>query len=167
MKAKNITLIGMPGVGKSTIGVILAKILGYEFIDSDLLIQKQTGKLLRELIAEVGTEQFLSIENDVHINLKVTNSIIATGGSAVYCKEAMEYLSTMSTILYLKIDYPSLKKRLGNLTARGVVLKEQQTLFDLYQERTSLYEQYAHKTIDETNLGVEETIEEILKLLTK
>lgn len=161
----NITLIGMPGVGKSTIGVILAKIIGYEFVDSDIVIQKKEGKLLREIIADVGSLGFLKIENRVHTEMELTNSIISPGGSICYCSQALEHLRDISTVVYLKLDYPQLKHRLGNLTARGVVLKTGQSLYDLYEERTPLYERYAHVVIDETNLSVEETIKAVMEAL--
>ena len=161
----NITLIGMPGVGKSTIGVILAKIIGYEFIDSDILIQKQEGKLLKNIIAEKGSAGFLDIENRLHAELQVANSIISPGGSICYCQKGMEHLRDISTVIYLKLDYPKLKRRLGNLTARGVVLQKGQSLRDLYKERTPLYEKYAHIVIDETSLTVEKTIKTILEAL--
>jgi len=161
----NITLIGMPGVGKSTIGVILAKIIGYEFIDSDILIQKQEGKLLKNIIAEKGSAGFLDIENRLHAELQVANSIISPGGSICYCQKGMEHLRDISTVIYLKLDYPKLKRRLGNLTARGVVLQKGQSLRDLYKERTPLYEKYAHIVIDETGLTVEKTIKTILEAL--
>lgn len=161
----NITLIGMPGVGKSTIGVILAKIIGYEFVDSDIVIQKQEGRLLKEIIADVGNQGFLAIENRVHAEMDVTNSIISPGGSICYCRQGMEHLREISTVVYLKLDYPKLKRRLGNLTARGVVLKNGQTLHDLYKERTPLYEKYAHVVIDETNLNVEKTIKAVMEAL--
>ena len=162
---ENITLIGMPGVGKSTIGVILAKIIGYEFIDSDIVIQKQEGKLLKDIIAEVGSEGFLQIENSVHANMIANHCIISPGGSICYCAEGLAHLRDISTIVYLKLDYEELAHRLGNLTARGVVLKVGQTLFDLYQERTPLYEKYAHVVIDETGLQAEETLQAVLNAL--
>lgn len=161
----NITLIGMPGVGKSTIGVILAKIIGYEFVDSDIVIQKQENKLLKEIIADVGNQGFLAIENRVHAEMELTNSIISPGGSICYCRQGMEHLREISTVVYLKLDYPKLKRRLGNLTARGVVLKNGQNLYDLYKERTPLYEKYAHVVIDETNLNVEKTIKAVMDAL--
>ena len=105
---KNIVLIGMPGVGKSTIGVIIAKILGYQFIDADLVIQEQYGKLLKEIIAERGTEGFVQVENDVNKSLNPEKAVISTGGSVVYCTEAMEHLSEIATIVYLKLDLYSL-----------------------------------------------------------
>lgn len=161
----NITLIGMPGVGKSTIGVILAKIIGYEFVDSDIVIQKQEGRLLREIIADVGSDGFLEIENRVHAEMDVRHSVISPGGSICYCTQGIEHLRDLSTVVYLKLDYPDLERRLGNLTARGVVLKDGQTLFDLYKERTPLYEKYAHVVVDETNLSVEETLDAVLHAL--
>lgn len=161
----NITLIGMPGVGKSTIGVILAKIIGYEFVDSDIVIQKQEGRLLREIIADVGSDGFLEIENRVHAEMNVCHSVISPGGSICYCTQGIEHLRDISTIVYLKLDYPDLERRLGNLTARGVVLKDGQTLLDLYKERTPLYEKYAHLVVDETNLSVEETLDAVLHAL--
>ncbi|MGN0161506.1 MAG: shikimate kinase [Lachnospiraceae bacterium] len=162
MNTDNIILIGMPGAGKSTIGVILAKILGYQFIDSDLLIQQQTGKLLKELIAEHGDDGFLSIENDINASIDVHHCIIATGGSAVYGEEAMNHFKKIGTVIYLAASYESLNRRLSNLTARGVVLKPGQTLLDLYHERCSLYEHYADLTIDEQSLDIEGVIERIL-----
>lgn len=159
----NIVLIGMPGAGKSTIGVVLAKIIGYHFLDSDLVIQERENRLLHEIISQEGTEGFLKIENDVNASLNAERSIIATGGSVVYGKEAMEHLKEIGEIVYLKTDYPTIKNRLGNLEKRGVALKTGQTLKDLYDERTKLYEAYADITVDEKGLGTEETIGEVLR----
>lgn len=167
MKKQNIVLIGMPGVGKSTVGVILAKVLGYEFLDSDLLIQKQEKRLLREIIAREGQDGFLKIENRVNASINCEKSVIATGGSAVYCREAMEHLKEIGTVVYLELEYGVLKKRLGNLKGRGVVLRDGQTLKDLYDERTPLYETYADITVDEKNLDVETTLQKILEELEK
>lgn len=164
---KNIVLIGMPGVGKSTVGVILAKVLGYEFVDADLLIQKREKRLLKEIIAQEGQEGFLQIENSVNASIEAEGAVIATGGSVVYCKEAMEHLKQIGTVIYLKLEYNILKKRLGNLRGRGVVLKEGQTLKDLYEERVPLYEQYADITVDEKNTGAEETLQKILQVLER
>lgn len=162
MTKDNIILIGMPGAGKSTVGVILAKILGYAFIDSDILIQEKTGKLLKEIIAKQGDEEFLKIENEVNASIDVHRSVIATGGSVVYEKEAMEHLKSIGTVIYLAVSYDNLSRRLSNLAARGVVLKTGQTLLDLYEERTALYEKYADITIDEKSMDLEGTIEQIL-----
>ncbi len=161
----NIILIGMPGAGKSTIGVILAKILGYHFLDSDLVIQEREGKRLHQIISEVGTEGFLKIENDVNASLETERTIIATGGSVVYGETAMLHLKSIGQIVYLKADYTTIRKRLGNLEKRGVALKEGQTLKDLYNERTRLYEKYADVTVDEKGLGTEETIGAVLRSL--
>lgn len=162
---KNIVLIGMPGVGKSTAGVVLAKVLGYQFLDADLLIQKEEKRLLAEIIREEGTDGFLEIENRVNANIKADKSVIATGGSVVYGKEAMEHLKEIGCLVYLKLPYHVLEKRLHNIKGRGVVLRKGQTLLDLYEERTVLYEKYADFMIDETNLDVEETIEKIVEQL--
>lgn len=163
MKKNNIVLIGMPGVGKSTIGVILAKVLGYQFIDADLVIQKEEGKLLKDIIAEVGPEGFIEVENRVNASICVEDSIIATGGSVVYGTEAMEHLKEIGTVLYLSLPYKEIEKRLNDIKGRGVVLRKGQTLKDLYEERTILYEKYADVIICEDGLNVEETIDEILK----
>ena len=161
----NIVLIGMPGSGKSTVGVILAKVLGYSFIDSDLLIQKAEKKLLKEIIAREGQEVFLKIENRVNASIETEKSVIATGGSVVYCQEAMEHLKEIGTVIYLQLDYPILRRRLGNLIGRGVVLKEGQTLKDLYEERVPLYEKYADYIIDEKKTNAEGTLQKILEIL--
>lgn len=158
----NIILIGMPGVGKSTIGVILAKELGYQFIDSDLVIQKQEKRLLREIIEQEGVEGFLEIENRVNAGLQADRSVIATGGSAVYGREAMEHFQKIGTILYLHLPFEELQARLGNLKGRGVVLKDHQTLRDLFEERRPLYEQYADQVIQEEGKDIEGTLREIL-----
>ena len=164
MKKDNIVLIGMPGVGKSTVGVILAKVLGYQFVDADLLIQEEEGKLLHEIIAEVGTDGFIEVENRVNSSICVRHSIIATGGSVVYGREAMKHLKEIGTVVYLKLPYEVLNRRLSDIKGRGVVLKEGQTLKDLYEERVPLYEKYADITVDEYGLNVEQTIEKILDL---
>ena len=161
----NIVLIGMPGVGKSTVGVILAKVLGYQFVDADLVIQQQEGKLLCEIIEEVGTEGFIEVENRVNASLNVTHSIIATGGSVVYGKEAMEHLQSIGRIVYLKVSYETLEKRLADIKGRGVVLKEGQDLKALFEERSPLYEKYADIQIVEGNLNVEQTVEKIIENL--
>lgn len=163
---KNIVLIGMPGVGKSTVGVILAKELGYQFVDSDLVIQNQTGKLLREIIEEKGVDGFIAVENEVNAGLQAEKSVIATGGSVVYGKEAMEHLKEIGTVVYLKLSYELLQNELGNLKGRGVVLRDGQTLLDIFEERSVLYEKYADLTVDEENLDIEGTLQKIKEKLT-
>ena len=161
----NIVLIGMPGVGKSTIGVILAKILGYKFVDSDLAIQQEEKRLLREIIAREGVDGFIAVENRINSRLKAENSVIATGGSVVYGTEAMKNLSDIGIIIYLKLDYNKLKYRLGNIKNRGVVIRKNQRLWDLYSERVPLYEKYADIIIDENNCGIEKTVNKIVSAL--
>lgn len=161
----NIVLIGMPGVGKSTIGVILAKVLGYSFLDADLLIQEQEGKLLREIIEEKGTDGFIEVENRVNASIRADRTIIATGGSVVYGKEAMEHLKEISRVVYLKVSYAILEKRLADIKGRGVVLKEGQTLETLFEERSKLYEQYADIEVSEEGLDVEQTVEKLVEAL--
>ena len=127
----NITLIGMPGAGKSSIGVVLAKVLGYQFIDSDLIIQKEEKRTLSEIIEQDGPEGFKAVENRVNASIQVENTVIATGGSVVYCDEAMQHLKSEGVVVYLKISLKLLSKRLGDLKGRGVLLKEGQTLESL------------------------------------
>ena len=161
----NIVLIGMPGVGKSTIGVILAKVLGYSFIDTDILIQEKTGKLLSQVIQERGIDEFINIENNVNKELSVVKSVIATGGSVVYWKEAMEHLKSIGKIIYLKQDFERINERVSNINGRGVVLRDNQTFLDLYNERTPLYEKYADITLEEGNLSIEDTLKKLLNKL--
>lgn len=161
---KNIIFIGMPASGKSTVGVVVAKRLGYGFVDTDLLIQAQEKKLLKEIIAEVGNEGFLKIENQVNRDLMVERSVISPGGSVVYCEEAMNHFKEIGTVVYLKVPFETINSRISNAKNRGVVLKEGQTLKDLYDERTALFEKYADYTISEEGLELEETIDEVLDL---
>ena len=165
MNQDNIILIGMPGSGKSTAGVVLAKFLGYDFVDTDLVIQEKTGKLLHELITEYGLDGFKKIEEDINAGISCQRSVIAPGGSVVYGEKAMEHFKEIGKVVYLKISYEELEGRLGNLQSRGVALKEGQTLLDLYHERVPYYEKYADITIEEQGLGVEETINRIAKEL--
>ena len=161
MKVKeydNIVLIGMPGVGKSTAGVIAAKQLGMRFEDADILIQHREKKLLSQIIDEKGIDGFLGIENDVLKGIDDKGLLIATGGSAVYSSEAMEYLQRNSLIIYLHLDLKDLAMRLSDLKHRGVVLRDGQMLGDIYDERVPLYRKYADIEIDETGLNIEETV---------
>lgn len=163
MKKTNITLIGMPGAGKSTVGVVLAKTMGMRFLDSDLVIQEKEGKRLHEIISEVGSEGFLLVEDRINAGLDCENTVIATGGSVVYCENAMKHLKEISTVVYLELDYESLVHRLGDLQARGVVLREGQTLRSLYEERIPLYEKYADIRVDADKSTVTSVIREITK----
>lgn len=154
----NIILIGMPSCGKSTVGVVLAKALGYRFVDSDLIIQEQTGKLLHEIIDEQGLEAFNEIENKVNASLSYHHSVIATGGSAIYGEEAMEHLKSIGMVVYLELPYETLKERIGDLTARGVSIKEGQTFLELYEERKPLYEKYADITVHGEGMNIREIV---------
>lgn len=165
MKNNNIVLIGMPGAGKSTMGVILAKVLGYRFVDADLLIQEQEGRLLRDIIEQDGLDRFIEIENQVNASIRTENTIIATGGSVIYGREAMEHLREIGTVIYIRLSYATINERLGNIKQRGVVLKEGQNLSDLYEERCPLYEKYAHLVADSEGLDTEQLMELIVKIL--
>lgn len=162
----NIVLIGMPAVGKSTLGVILAKILGYQFIDSDLVIQKQEQALLKDIIEQKGIDGFIETENRINQSINCDKSVIATGGSAVYGAQAMEHFKEIAIIVYLKIDYETLNARLNNIKNRGVVIREGQTLKSLYEERSILYEKYADITVSEDNHSIEEVLKVILEALS-
>ena len=159
----SIILIGMPSCGKSTVGVLLAKRLGFRFIDSDLLIQERHGKLLHDIISEKGIDGFLSIENQVNCSINDRCAVISTGGSAVYGKEAMEHLRELGTVIYLKISYETMSARLGDYVHRGVVLRDGLTLLDMYRERAPLYEKYADLTIssdsDDPRFSLTDTLE--------
>ena len=162
---KNIVLIGMPGCGKSTVGVVLAKAMGYDFVDSDLVIQKQYDKKLEEIIDQVGSEKFNEIEEDVNAHLDVEKSIIATGGSVIYGPKAMKHLAEIGIIFYIKLTYEEIENRLGSLKERGVSIKEGQTLRDLYNERIPLYEKYADIVIDTSDKDVRESVFLIMEKL--
>lgn len=157
----NVILIGMPGAGKSTVGVVLAKKLGYRFLDSDLVIQEKCGKLLHQLIEERGEAGFLMLENEINGDIRGDKMVVATGGSAVYGKEAMAHFKEIGRIVYLRLPYEELKERLGDLHERGVVIKEGSTLKDLYEERILLYEKYADLTIDCGGRDIRSIVEEI------
>lgn len=166
-KDRNITLIGMPAAGKSTVGVLLAKRLGYNFVDVDIVIQQKTKKLLKQIIAEQGMTGFMDVENRINAELEVDQSVIAPGGSVIYGKEAMEHLKDISTIVYLKLTYDEVEKRLGNLVDRGVVLKEGMTLRDLYNERVPYYERYADITIEEAGKNVGAVVDELRDIMER
>lgn len=157
----NIILIGMPGSGKSTVGVVLAKKLGLGFMDSDLVIQERTGKLLYQLIEEHGEEGFILLENQINASIQAKDTVIATGGSAVYGQEAMTHFTDIGQVVYLQLPYEELEERLGDLHERGVVLKPGFTLRDLYEERTPLYEQYADLIIECSGKSIPQIIKEI------
>jgi shikimate kinase len=159
----NIVLIGMPGCGKSTVGVLLAKALLMDFIDTDLVIQNKYGKSLCEIIAMEGTDAFKNIENKILCELKMQNTVVATGGSAVYGADAMKNLSSNGVVVYIKLSPSEIKSRIKNITTRGIAMEKGTTIEELYIERSHLYEKYADITIDSETLNIEETTKAIKK----
>jgi shikimate kinase len=159
---KNIVIIGMPSAGKSTVGVILAKTLGMNFTDTDIVIQENTGRLLQEIINSDGIDAFLKIEESTILSLNVTSSVIATGGSVVLSDKSMDYLKKDGLVIYFNIVFEEMVQRLNNITTRGIVLAEGQNLLDLYNERIPLYEKYADITIDCSKEDVEDIIKKVI-----
>ncbi len=157
----NIILIGMPGCGKSTIGVLLAKAMLYDFVDTDLLIQNRYGESLCTIIDKHGIEKFKEIENGVLCEFKGEKTVVATGGSAVYGKEAMANLGAGGKTVYLKLSPEEIIRRIDNVTTRGIAMEKGTTLEQLYLERAPLYEKYADITIECSGLGIEECVAEI------
>lgn len=167
MKKGNVILIGMPGSGKTTIGTELSEKIGFGYVDSDSVIVAREGKRLSEIIAEVGREAFLDIEAKVNSELCADRCVIATGGSVIYRDYAMEKLRTLGTVVYLKLSYETIERRLGDLKARGVALKEGFTLRDLYEERIPLYEKYADVTVELDGKTVMESVHAVAEALGK
>jgi len=159
---KNIILIGMPSAGKSTVGVVLAKTLGMNFIDTDIAIQENTGRILQEIINIDGIDAFLKIEESNILSLKCKNSVIATGGSVVFSDKSMNYLKKKGHIIYLRIGFEEIVRRLNNITTRGIVLAKSQSLLDIYNQRIPLYQKYADITIDCSDKDVEDIIENVI-----
>ena len=167
MKKDNIILIGMPASGKSTVGVILAKILGYNFVDADIVIQEKEGRKLSEIIETEGIDGFIEVENRVNAGIEAQKTVIATGGSVVYGKEAMDHYKNIGRVVYLKVDMDNLTKRLRDVKQRGVVMRDGQSLISLYNERTVLYDRYADITVDEKDHSMEEVVADILSSLAR
>ena len=163
---KNIIIIGMPGAGKSSMGVVLAKTLGRNFIDTDIVIQEHAGKLLQEIIDKEGPEAFLAIEEKTILSLHCRNAVIATGGSVVFSETAMEHLKVSGVVIYLKISCEEMVRRLNNITTRGIVLVSGQSLPDMYAQRIPLYEKYADITIDCSEDDFENCIENVIDELS-
>jgi len=160
----NVVLIGMPGAGKSTLGVLLAKALGMEFIDTDILIQKNEGRRLQEIIDHYGIEYFLNTEERTILGLNAFNSVIATGGSVIYSEKAMVQLREKGKVLYLHLPYHEIEKRLKNIKTRGIVMKKG-SLREEYEERIPLYSKYSDLTINCENKDIEQCINDIVLLL--
>lgn len=165
MPRDNIVLIGMPASGKSTAGVILAKLLGYEFIDTDLLLQRRAGCRLSELMERDGLDGFLEMESEVCAELDVRRTVVATGGSVVYGARAMARLKELGRVVYLQVPFGALAARLCDIRGRGVVLRKGQTLEELYAERVRLYERYADLIVPEDGLTLEQTVAAIQRAL--
>jgi len=158
---KNIILMGMPGAGKSTLGVVLSKKIGYGFIDSDSVIVAREGKRLCELIDELGNEGFLDVEAKVNSAICASRCVISTGGSAVYRADAINKMKENGIVVYLKLSFEEICRRLGDLKTRGVVLKKGFTFHDLYEERSPLYERLADYTVELDGNSIEENAEKI------
>ena len=160
----SITLIGMPSCGKSTVGVLLAKQLGFRFIDSDLLIQESEGRLLHDIIKDEGREAFLAIEERVNCGIAEERAVISTGGSAVYSEAAMKHFATLGKVVYIRISFEEMQARLGDYVHRGVVMPEGYTLLDLYRERAPLYEKCADIVVDGKE-NISDTLNAILSAI--
>jgi shikimate kinase len=161
---KNIVLIGLPTAGKSSLGVILAKTLGMNFIDTDIVIQEKTGRLLQEIIDHDGPDLFLAIEERTILSLNCTNTVIATGGSVVYRTRAMEHLKSGGIIVYLQISFEEMSHRLHNITSRGIAIDPGQTLSEMYHQRIPLYEQYADMTVGCSSVSFESVVGQIANI---
>lgn len=164
---KNIVLIGMPGVGKSTVGVLLAKALGRYFLDTDVFIQAIQDRSLQEMIDSEGLAAFCKIEEDYVLCIDLTNAVIATGGSVVYSERAMEHLAAHGVIVHLDLPVDKIERRIENLCTRGVVMEQGQTIRSLYDQRQSLYRQYAQLTIDCTDKNHEQVVTEVVEGLSQ
>lgn len=154
----NVVLIGMPGCGKSTLGVLLAKALQMDFVDTDLVMQNQYGKPLQQLVDELGTEGFSQAEENCICQLKPDRTVIATGGSVALEERAMEHLSKSGTIVFIKLCYQTIESRLNNIATRGITLQKGQTLRDLYELRQPYYHRWGQIIVEADGLDVEQTV---------
>ncbi len=157
----NIILIGMPGCGKSTVGVLLAKLIGFSFIDSDLLIQQSEGRKLFEIINEKGNDYFAYVEERINSEIDTKNTVIATGGSVIYGEKAMKHLKEIGTVVFLRVELCELERRITNLNTRGIVFKDGEGLSELFLERMPLYEKYADIIVDCNTESLLENAEKI------
>ena len=155
----------MPGCGKSTVGVILAKTLGIGFVDTDLIIQQREKRLLQEIIDSEGIEKFLDCEADAVKSMNCENTVVATGGSVVFREDCMKHLKENGKIFFLNVSLPEIKSRLDNINTRGVAADKSQTIDDIFNQRYPLYEKYADYILDLNNSNVEETVEKICNIL--
>ncbi len=159
---RNVILIGMPGSGKSTLGVVLAKMLGMGFSDMDLLLQQRSGKKLQEILNTDGLDAFFKIEEETILSVTGENMVLATGGSAVLSERAMLHLKSLGTVVYLNVPYKTLERRIKNIATRGIASTPGQTLLDIYNYRTPLYARYADVTICPKTRKFEQTVNEII-----
>ncbi len=165
MKRENLVLVGMPGAGKSTTGVLIAKELGFSFVDTDLIIQERENALLQEIIERVGLEKFLQIEESVILSLNVEGAVISTGGSVIYSQPAVTHLKKKGLLIYLEVSYEEIERRISNIASRGIVFGKGKGLRDIYAERTVLYEKNADLVINCTDLTIEEVEQEVIRAL--
>lgn len=161
----NITLIGMPGSGKSTVGVLLAKIMGCGFLDTDLLIQQREGALLQDIIEQKGVTYFLQAEEKAVRAVNCQRHVIAPGGSVVCSPRAMEHLKALGTVVYLRLPLDELTARIQNISTRGIAMEPGQTLAGVYVHRAPLYETYADHTVDCAGQTLEQTVQAVLDCL--
>lgn len=162
---KNIVLIGMPGAGKSTVGVLLAKSVLFDFCDTDLLIQNAAGESLCNIINKKGLSEFIRLEDEVISAQNFKNTVVATGGSAVYGENAMRNLKENGIVVYLKVGSQELCRRLNNIQTRGIAMKKGTTISELYSERAPLYEKYADITLECESVTPEECVNRIINVL--
>lgn len=161
----NIVLIGMSGAGKSTLGVLLAKAIGMDYVDTDIIIQQHESRLLQDIIDQDGINKFIAIEEKVVSELQLNNSIISTGGSVIYSETAMNVLKQDGLVIYLHVPYEEIVKRVTNITTRGIVIKKGQSLMDVYEERVPLNMKYSDKTIDCSNKNIEHCVTEVIEII--
>ena len=161
----NIILIGMPGSGKSSVGVVLAKALGYRFVDADLLIQEREGALLQDILNQRGVDAFLDLEGEVLASLACSRTVVAPGGSCVCRAAAMEHLRGLGTVVYLQLSLDEVAGRIHNLATRGIALEPGQTIADVYAYRAPLYERYAHLTVRADGQTLADTVEAVKQAL--
>ncbi|MBQ8767844.1 MAG: shikimate kinase [Clostridia bacterium] len=161
----NIVLIGMPGCGKSTVGVILAKTLGIGFVDTDLIIQQREKRLLQDIIDKEGIDKFLDCEEDAVMSVDCDNSVIATGGSVVFRDNSIKHLKKNGKIFFLDVSLDEIKSRLDNISTRGVVAEKSQSIDEIFDQRFPLYEKYADYILKLNNSNVENTVEQICNLI--
>lgn len=166
MKEKdNIVLIGMPGAGKSTVGVLLAKALTYNFLDTDISIQRRTNQKLQDIIEQSGLDAFISLENETLKRLEVDGCVIATGGSAVYGEQAMEHLRSIARVVYIRLSLEEIERRICDIKTRGIAMKKGETLADVYAKRVPLYEKYADIIVEGDGTTIEECVENVIRKL--